>query len=62
MVRRLRQTTPKDYAGALRTNGLCRSAGSPQKSRADGASIGILTEIEGEERYRNCVEIKLHLL
>ena len=37
---------PKDYAGALRTGGFSRSAGSPREGRADGASIGIPGEIE----------------
>jgi hypothetical protein len=52
---------PKDYAGALRTGGFSRSAGSPQEGRADGASIGIPAEVEGAERYRNGVETGLRL-
>jgi hypothetical protein len=41
---------PEDYAGALRTSGFSRSAGSPQEGRANGASGGILRETEGAER------------
>ena len=52
---------PKDYAGALRTGGFSRSAGSPQEGRADGASIGIPGEIEGAGRYRNGVETTVSL-
>ena len=52
---------PKDYAGALRTGGFSRSAGSTQEGCADGASIGIPGEVEGAERYRNGVETGLWL-
>ena len=52
---------PKDYAGALRTGGFSRSAGSPQEGRANGASGGILRETEGAERYRNSVETRVSL-
>jgi hypothetical protein len=52
---------PKDYAGALRTGGFSRSAGSPQEGRADGASIRIPREIEGAGSYRNGVETGVSL-
>ena len=49
----------EDYAGALRTSGFSRSAGSSQEGRADGSSGGILREAEGAERYRNSVETRV---
>jgi hypothetical protein len=52
---------PEDYAGALRTSGFSRSAGSPQEGRANGASGGILRETEGAERYHNSVEARVSL-
>ena len=46
---------PKDHAGALRTGGFSRSAGSPQESRPDDASDEISGATEGEKRRCNCV-------
>ena len=51
----------KDYPGALRTGGFCRSAGIPHKGCADGASIGLPAEIEGAGRYGNGVETRVSI-
>ena len=53
-------TTPshntKDYPGSLRTSGFSGSARSSREGRPDGASGAFSEAIEGEKRYRNCVE------